>query len=231
MAKVNKKINPDKNENVYLSHIEQDSWNDIQAYHIQNESAWRNIAILAIIALLIVAVYAMYMVNQDKHKVMVFEKDSLGNITTLGLATKSFNVDNKIVAHQLANFIVALREVPQDSGLKRRNIDLVHKMIDPKIQSVVDQILIEEYTVAKDSQVVVNINSIKPLEDGKSWEISWTEKKFNQSNNLGNGVSNWSASVTFKRLDVMDPAIQLVNPIGLFITYIHPVEDISDRGG
>ena len=120
--------------NIFLSHLEQDGWNEIQAYHIENESAWRTVAILAIICLVLVAVTAMYLIMQDRHKVVVFEKDSLGNITTLGLASKTFDVDNKIIAHQLAGFILALREVPRDTALKRRNIDIVHKMIDPKIK-------------------------------------------------------------------------------------------------
>ena len=87
--------------NVFLSHIEQDNWNDIQAYHIENETIWRNIAVLAIIALVIVAIVSMYFVNQDKHKTLIYEKDSLGNVSFLGIATTTFNIDNKVVAHQL----------------------------------------------------------------------------------------------------------------------------------
>ncbi|MFN7094934.1 MAG: type IV secretion system protein [Burkholderiales bacterium] len=230
MVKVNKPAKLTQEENVYLSHIEQDAWNEIQAYHIENKSAWRNVAILAVLALVLVAVGAMYMVNQDKHKVLVFEKDSLGNITTLGLATTTFKVDNKMIAHQLANFVIALREVPLDVALKRRNIDMLHKMIEPKLQTVIDQMLIEQYTKAKDEQILVNIKSIKPLEGGKSWEISWQESPANLLNST-EGITSWSTSVTFSRLDTVDPSVQLVNPIGLFITYIHPVQDIMTNKG
>lgn len=222
MNKTNVKSRQDAN-NVFLSHIEQDGWNDIQAYHIENESAWRNIAILTIIALVVVAIVSMYLVNQDKHKTLIYEKDSLGNITFLGLATTTFNVDNKVVAHQLANFIVALREVPTDIAVRRRNIDLVHKMIDPKMQEAVDKSIIGQYTIAHETNILVDITSVKPLEGGKTWVISWTER-------LSSGVTtNWSTTVTFKKLDTVEPNVQLINPIGLFITYIHPVEDINDK--
>ncbi len=220
---MNKSQSKQTDNNVFLSHIEQDSWNDIQAYHIENESAWRNIAILTIIALVIVAIVSMYLVNQDKHKTLIYEKDSLGNISFLGIATTTFNVDNKVVAHQLANFITALREVPSDIAIRRRNIDLVHKMIDPKLQEAVDKSIIGQYTMAHDSNILLDITSVKPLEGGKSWVISWAER-------LSSGLTtNWSTTVTFKRLEAVDPNVQLINPIGLFITYIHPVEDINQN--
>lgn len=214
-------------DNIYLSHIEQEGWNDIRAYHLANESAWRMVAILAIITLMFVAIYAMYIVNQDKHKTLVFEKDTLGNITTLGLASKSFNVDNKVIAHQLANFIIALREVPKDTMLKRRNINLVHKMIESKIRGQIDHLLIEHYTLAGDRQVIVEISSLAPLEGGKSWSVHWFEDILNSS---GESVKrqSYSSVVTFTKADMIDPEIQLTNPIGLFISYIHPVEDIHD---
>lgn len=216
-------------KNVYLNHIEQDEWNDLQAYHIESKLAWRNIAILAIIALMMVALYAMYLINQDKHKTLIFEKDNLGNITALGLATRTFNVDNKIVAHQLYNFIVALREVPLDVSLKRRNIEIVHKMIEPKIRDAIDKLLIDQYVKARDKQITINVTSLKPLEGGKSWEIAWQESLMNEAGKVLGG-SSWSTIVTFKRLDTVAPDVEIVNPIGLFITYLHPVEDISSKG-
>ena len=212
--------------NVYLNHLEQDEWNDIRAYHIENESAWRFVEILAIVMLMLVAVYAMYSVNQDRHKIVVFEKDSLGNITTLGLATKSFAVDNKVIAQQLANFIYALREVPQDTNYKRRNIELVHNMTDPKIRAQIDNLLITQYTAAQNKAIIVDINSVKPLEGGTSWSINWREGE-----TLDNGSIKyhyWSSVITFKRMDNVNPAVQMINPTGLFITYLHPVEDVSD---
>lgn len=216
-------------KNVYLNHIEQDEWNDLQAYHIESKLAWRNIALLAIIALMVVAIYSMYLVNQDKHRTLIFEKDNLGNITALGLATRTFNVDNKIVAHQLYNFIVALREVPLDVALKRKNIEIVHKMIDPKIRDSIDKLLIAEYLKAKDRQITINVTSLKPLEGGKSWEIAWQESLMNEVGKVLDTAS-WSTIVTFKRLDTVAPDVEIINPIGLFITYLHPTEDISSKG-
>ena len=219
------KFNTDT-ENVYLKHINQDGWNEIRAYHIENESVWRSIAILAILALAVVSVCAMYYVSQDKHKTLIFEKDKTGNITTLGLATKTFNVDNKIVAHQLANFIRSLREIPQDINIKRRNIDMVHKMIDPKIREQVDKMIIAQYGKVHDGQMLVEINNIKPLEGGRSWQINWTETVI-ANGTTADITTTWSSVITFKRLDSIEPNVQLINPIGLFVTYLHPTEDIN----
>ncbi len=215
-------------QNVYLHQLEKDGWNDIQAYHIENESAWRSVAIVAICALVIVSIFAIYMVNQDKHKVLVFEKDSIGNITTLGLASKTINVDNKIIAHQLANFIIALREVPKDPVLKRRNIDIVHKMMDLAIKAQIDQMFIAQYTKYVDTVIAVDLNQIKPLESGRSWEISWSEEEVLSDGSTGKTI-NYSSVISFIRKDSLDTKTQLVNPIGLLITYIHPVEDINAK--
>lgn len=213
-------------DNVYLTHIAKDEWNDVQAYHIETSNAWRFVALIAIIALAIVSVVAMCMVNQDKHKTLVFERDSLGNLSALGLATKTLSIDNKVVAHQLANFITAIREVPQDVAIKRRNINIVHKMADTKLHDILDKMFVARYTNAGDGQVLVVINNIKPLEGGKSWEIRWHEESL--PNISAKSVTNWSSVVSFKHLDIIDPDVQLINPAGIFISYFHPVEDISE---
>lgn len=212
-------------KNVYLKHIEEDSWNDMHLYHIENQAIWRNLAILAIIALAIVSLYSIYIVNEDKHKTLVFEKDSSGNIAALGLATKTLTIDNKIVAHQLVNFISSLREVPLDVYVRRRNIDLLHKMIAPNLKKQVDQLVIEQYKKAK----VINIavKSIRPMQGGNSWQISWDEKYFDNDGINLEGLHSFSSIVTFKRLEDVAPEVQLVNPIGLFITYLNPVQDIG----
>lgn len=219
-----------KDNNVYLRHIEQDDWNDIQAYHIENKIAWRNIAIITILALAFVCLYAMYMVNQDKHKTVVFEKDALGNITALGLATKTYNVDNKMVAHQIVNFITALREVSAEVSIRRRNIELVHSMIDPNIQTKIDQMIINQYRGAGTGEIIVKINQIKPLQGSNSWDINWSETVTNSGDANPEQTHNFSSTINFKLLDSIDPKVQVINPIGLFVTYIHPTQDINDKG-
>lgn len=230
--KQNTKVTANTNkseENIYLGHIEKDGWNDIRAYHIQNESMWRNIAILIIIIAGIIAVYAMYIVNQDKHKVLIFEKNSNGSLTALGIATKSFGIDNKIIAHQLANFIIALRGVPLDIMVKKNNINLVHNMIDSKLKSTVDKLIIDQYRKSRDASIIVDITSIKPLSGGTSWEISWVETILGSADPNFNNNSSWSTTVTFKHLNVLKPEVQLINPAGLFITYLHPMQDINSK--
>ncbi|MCE3269153.1 MAG: VirB8 protein [Burkholderiales bacterium] len=211
--------------NVYLKHIEQNGWNDMHMYHIENQAVWRNLAILTIFALVIVSVWAMYIVNGDKHRAVIFEKDSQGNLITLGLATETLRVDNKVVAHQLINFITSLREVPQDINVKRRNIDLVHKMIEASLRKQIDQMIIDQYS--KNKIIMIIVKSIRPMQGGNSWQIVWEEKYLdNNSNNLENTLS-FSSVVTFKRLNTDSLDIQLINPIGLFITYINPTQDIG----
>lgn len=212
------------NENAYLHSLGQNSWNELHAYHMESAAVWRMVAVVAIMMLMLVSIFAMYFISQDKHKTLIYERDSQDNIHFMGLATKTFAVDDKIIAHQLASFILALREVPQDINLKRRNIDTVHKMISENLLAYVDKLIIGQYTSLKNGSIVVKFTSLKPMEGGKSWEISWTE-----SNTADLLIKHWSALITFKRLDSVKPDIQLVNPIGLFITYINLVEDINDK--
>jgi type IV secretory pathway TrbF-like protein len=210
--------------NPYLNNLEQDGWNDIQAYHIETQSAWRFVAIVAIMALMIVALIAMYLVNQDKHKTIVFERDSQDNLSLLGIATKTLPTDNRVIAHQLANFITALREVPQEVDLKRRNIDIVHKMLEPKLKESIDKTIIDQYTKAKDSNIFIKLSSLKPITGAKSWEVRWSEN--NATTSL---ITHWSAIITFKQVDAINPDVQIINPLGLVITYVNLAEDINDK--
>lgn len=222
------KYNNASQQNSYLASIERDSWLDINSIYIERASAWRNLAILAILVALIVSLTALYFINQDKHKVVVFERDSVGNLTALGLASKTMNVDNKMIAHSLVNFVIALREVPPGVNLKRRNIDIVHKMIDPNYIGSIDKLIINQYTIANELNVVVKITSIKPLANTNSWQINWQEDTLNPDGSSASAVA-YSSSIHFKLLPVNDTDTQIINPIGLFVDYIDPVQDINDK--
>lgn len=212
-----------RSNNVFLRHIEDDHWHDIRVYHVENEIIWRNAAIIMLFMLVSVVIIAMYFVNEDKHKTIVYEKDDRGNLTLLGIASKSFNVDNKIIAQQLASFIVALREVPLDINLRRRNIKLVHSCLDPKLIPNINKMILDQYNKAKDDSLYIELLSIKPLAGNNSWVISWKEL------NNKNEVSYWSTTITFSRIESVDKNIQLYNPTGLFIKYINPVMDINSK--
>jgi type IV secretory pathway TrbF-like protein len=212
-----------RDKNVFLKHIEEDHWHDIRAYHLYNEIIWRNISIIMLILLVIITITSMYFVNQDKHKTLIYEKDDRGNLTLLGISNKTFNIDNKIIAQQLANFIISLREVSVDINLRRRNIKLVHSFIEPKLIDVVNKMIIEQYKHVKEDSISVELISIKPLEGNNSWMISWREV----SNK--NELSYWSTTITFKRTDILDNTMQLYNPAGLIITYVNPVMDINSK--
>lgn len=215
-------------QNAYLASIERDSWLDINSIYIERSSAWRNLAILAIIMCLIVSLSALYLISIDRHKVVVFEKDSKGNLTALGLTSQTMNIDNKIIAHSLVNFIIALREVPPEVNLKRRNIDIVHKMVDANYVSTVDKLIIKQYIAANELSVSVTITSIKPLANSNSWQVNWQENTLSPD---GSSISvlSYSSSIHFKLLPVEDTDTQIVNPIGLFVDYIAPVQDINDK--
>lgn len=219
----------EKTNSPYLEHIGQDHWNEVNAKHIEDSNVWKRMAIIAIISLFIVCLYSLFLINQDKHKTIVFEKDNSGNLQALGIASSTLQVDNRIIAHQLINFITALREAPTDINIKRRNIDLVHKMTDPKIKAQIDQILINQYTKAKNGAAIyIQVTNVKPLAGGKSWSIRWVEDFKGTTNSVV--VTNWDATVTFKRLTTSDLATQMINPAGLFIDQINITQDINDKG-
>lgn len=215
-------------KNSYLAHIEQASWNDIQAYHLTKEITWKILAIISVISLLIVSIVSIILINQNKHKVLVFEKDNLGNLSTLGIATKTLSIDNKILAHQLANFIIAIREVPKELSIKKRNISLVHSMVAMANIEYFDKLIINQYHSASGRGVVVTINRIKPIIKDKSWEVNWQEKI---DNDRGiNDIKYFSANIVFSlATEVLYPEIQLLNPTGILISYFNPVADINQH--
>ena len=216
------------NNNSFLKNIENDYWFDSRAYHIENEIFWKRIAFICVFITVTIILISTYYVNQDKHKVIVYEKNSLGDLTLLGLASETLKVDNKIIAHQIANFITALREVPSDINLKKRNIDIVHKMIVSRMFTNIDQLIINQYKLAYNGKISIVINKIKPFEGGRSWIVNWMEYQTLQDGTILK-PKNFSSVVSFTRNENIDYKLQLVNPIGLFITYIFPVEDFNDE--
>ena len=213
--------------NTYLENIEYKGFSDLRAYHIANERSWRLLALVAILAMSFVSAYAIYTINQDKHKVIVFERDSDNNLIALGIAARSLKVDNKLIAHQLAIFINALREVPLDNNLKKRNINIVHKMVLSKLKNQLDNMLIKSYTDNHDKVVNVIIDRILPLQGNKSWSIHWHEETYNYSGELLNKTS-YSSIISYIFENNTDMETNLINPLGMFINYINPVQDIND---
>ncbi|MCX8515274.1 MAG: VirB8/TrbF family protein, partial [Burkholderiales bacterium] len=86
----------------------------------------------------------------------------------------------------------------------------------------------DQYLKAGRGKILVMIKQIKPFENDKSWLISWLEQLYTPEGNMIR-QQNFSSVISFHQNNNIDNQMQLINPAGLFISYINPVEDISDE--
>lgn len=210
----NKDTNQSK-DNPYFDNKK--DFNDRVAIYKANASMWR---VFGLISLLICGACIgglIYIANQPKTVPFLFKEDGSGGITALGIPNTVMRVDNKLIANQLATFIIALRQVPVDLELRKQYVRRVKMMTTSELfnNQLVAMFKSEYKNINSDNSIKVSINTIEPIAKN-TWQIDWTQSV----NSIATG--KYSAIVTYERdATITDPTLMIFNPLGIIIKDIN----------
>ncbi|MDQ5921631.1 MAG: type secretion system protein TrbF [Pseudomonadota bacterium] len=192
-------------------------WNEIIGKEKANTSMWRMFALLELIPM-VVAICGMIYASQLPDVVpFIFKEDASGGITALGIPNQELKVDNRMVANQLALFIVTLRQLPSSLEIRKSYVSRVKMMSSATLfQNVLAPMLREEYTAIGTGNQNIKVTTILPV-NKDTWQIDWIEYK------NGTETGKYKATVNYIRSPAKykDPNELIWNPLSIVIKDIN----------
>ena len=187
-------------------------------------ASWKHVAWFSNVITLFSVCGMIYAAQLPTVVPMMFKEDASGGITALGLAQQKMHVDNKMIANQLAGFLMALREVPQSKDIKSQFAKRVSFMSTQQLfANKFAPMMIANYKAFGTKEVIVNVTAIMPEKLGL-WQIQWTETSQNIELGRYVGLITYEINNDFKNSEAM-----ISNPLGLVITDININKEIGSE--
>ena len=183
------------------------------------------ISVVSIVFAIIATLFAIKQTANVKTVPFVIMKDSIGNLTPLGIAggQQGLEVDEKVVVNQLSTYIYDLREVYLNSSdLMLRHIKTLIAMTSQQQQQHIKSIMLEQVKNQQPYRVSINqVIKISGVTNG--WKINWTED--DGSSNL----TYYEATVvlTYLPQGSLDMKMMMLNPTGMQVTEFNMVKQLT----
>ena len=143
-------------------------------------------------------------------------------VMPFGIPNRELNVDNGMIANQLAVFVENLRQVPSSEAQRKRFENQVKMMSTPSLfTSKLLPMLTDEYTSMGSGEQLVEIKTILPM--GKNlWEVEWVETRDDKP------VGNYKATISYELNTAgKNPEERLWNFSGLMVKDINILQVIG----
>ena len=195
---------------------------DLRSSDKASTATWRIIAfVLAFITALAVS-GLIFIGSQTKFIPMVFYTDSKGAMQYGGVASDHLKITQPMLANQLADYIISLRQIPQDMDLKNQYMRKIKMMSTNELFSNnIIPMIKERYTKNIGVTVKVTIRNVLPIGQN-TWQLDWEEAIDTRL------IGKFKGTVTFTiNPSIFDPAILLYDPLGIVISDVNINQEVG----
>ena len=207
-------------------------WNERYGDYIASARNWRFIAIVLALISLILAIGSIYIGSKSKLTPYIVEVDKLGQVVNVAPAERLMPDSPRVVKAMIMRFVIDWRAVSPDAVVQKAATDRLYKMVpqgSPTLEKINgyyrDQ---SPYVVAQSMTVAIEpIGTPLPLSE-QSWQVEWWETKRNLTGAIISRTRYKAVMmVAFNLSSDQNKALDLDNPIGLYITDINWSQQIS----
>jgi type IV secretion system protein VirB5 len=196
-------------------------WNERYISFIKQIKLWRNMSIGLLISLIIAIVGLVILSLQSKISAYYIKTDQLGKPIVIEKIDETTNLNSAVVAYQLGEFILQARTVTTDGKLKKMWMQRIHRYCSDNAWGTIQSFWAKNPPdkIAEVMNISVVIDSVLPIKETESWQISWTETATKQGETIGN--TKWSAILNIGIMQVTNEQEFVLNPTGLIVKSIN----------
>nr|WP_280971490.1 conjugal transfer protein TrbF [Cupriavidus gilardii]WDE72632.1 Conjugative transfer protein TrbF [Cupriavidus gilardii] len=193
-------------------------WNERYGDYIAQKRSWQLVA-LALIAVLGVSVAGnVYQGTQSKIQPFLVEVNQMGEPLRVRPAEKGDRPNAKMIAAQVARFIMLTRSVTTDGYVQKRWLDEAYSMVTAAADGFLNEYYKDHdpFAVAKQGQrVIVTVQRPMPLSE-KTWNVEWEEERRGQQGEL---ISRQRFKALVPVLEFVPEKVEqlMANPAGVLI--------------
>lgn len=164
----------------------------------------------------------IYIGSKSKYIPMVYMANSNGGLTYSGVATDVLKITQPMLANQLKDFIIDLRQIPQDTELKNQYMHKVKMMSTSDLftNSIIPMVK-DRYIANSGKTIKVTIKNVLPISKN-TWQVDWEEQNGDMP------ADKFKGSITFTlNQNIDDPEVLLYDPLGIVVSDININQEVS----
>ncbi len=160
---------------------------------------------------------------------------STGEVRGVGTAQQmaNFQPNEQMQMYFIRQFIKDARNIPLDPVIYKSQLTDAYNFLTTDAANILQSKMAEEKTTEKFGKktVQVNITNILPIDDGKSYQVRWTEDEYTIGSQ-SRTVTPYTAILTVSYIKSTDEEQLKKNPIGMYISDIRWDKDsTTDASG
>lgn len=199
-------------------------WMERYGSYIAQAKNWRLAAFSAFGVAGIAVASCCWLASQSHVVPYVVQVDALGNSVHVAQEIQDGALNQPIITHVIANWVVEARERIYDNQAESIVSKDTYNYVTQNEAPILSQYFQQNnpFSAKQDGDVTVTISTCLPMgkltDTGGTYQVTWTEKTYDPSGNNLATVQNYSAIITYV-LDKKVPEEQLINnPFGIYIT-------------
>lgn len=200
-------------------------WDAREGEIIEQNYNLRRILIGLIIVVVALAAALSYKAISENYLVYVVETDiKTGEVRNVGTANKmeNYKPNEQVYNYFIRQFVKDVRSVPLDEVVYKNQLKEAYGFLTKDGANVLQTRFQSEKRaeLLGKSTVQVTINSVLPMDGGKSYQVRWIEVEY-QINGGANGskkVTPYTGMFTVENIKTDDKEQLKVNPLGMYIS-------------
>lgn len=194
-------------------------WNERYGDYIAAERSWKAVAIGSLFIAAIAVGGVIWIGSQAKLVPFVIEVDKLGQAVPVRQASVASPVEPRVIAAQLANWIVNMRTVYADATADQNLIKQAYAMIGNGSQAfqVANDLFSKTppWVAAQTETTSVSVESVLPL-SGNTWQVDWNETIVSRDG-ASTSTQEWQANISIVVRPPTEAAQIMANPMGIYV--------------
>jgi type IV secretion system protein VirB5 len=193
-------------------------WLERHGDYIAAAASWRQIAALALIALLASLAGNFFQLSKAKVIPYIIEVDKLGAATAVRPLQQSADVPRRLIQAEIVNVIANWRTVTADLDLQKKLVGRLAAFIGGSATGTIQEWYKSNnpYIRAHEVLVSVDVSGQPQPVSADSWRVSWQETTRNHTGATLD-TTRYEATVTIALVPPKDEAQVIVNPGGVMV--------------
>lgn len=196
-------------------------WDAREGEIIEQNYNLRRLLLGLVIVIVVLAGALCYKAVTENTLVYVVETDiKTGEVRNVGTANsmENYTPSDEVYRYFIRQFVQDIRSVPLDEVVYNKQLSTAYSFLTKDGANLLTSRMEAENRVQKmhNATVQVTINSIIPMEGGKSYQVRWTEVEY-RAGASQREVTPYTGLFTVEIIKTNDKEKLAVNPLGIYI--------------
>jgi len=196
-------------------------WDAREGEIIEQNYNLRRLLLGLVIVIVVLAGALCYKAVTENTLVYVVETDiKTGEVRNVGTANsmENYTPSDEVYRYFIRQFVQHIRSVPLDEVVYNKQLSTAYSFLTKDGANLLTSRMEAENRVQKmhNATVQVTINSIIPMEGGKSYQVRWTEVEY-RAGASRREVTPYTGLFTVEIIKTNDKEKLAVNPLGIYI--------------